>query len=199
MRFILLALLFASCSTKLPLDETIEIATSPRAHVYLVGEDSQPVHIGTTPITIKQNEIIQKNNSSSVVRLKFSTAGFADEWFLFDTKNNFGKLRFKLKPVEWWNDKSNMAPSRVAQQIGSSVQDTYRLIRQGKISEAKQDMEKLQKQFPYAPIFYDVLGSLSVLDNKNSEAIKYYEQSLKLSPSNKETAEILEKLKKGGP
>ncbi len=178
--------------------EVVEVTTVPRSNVLLMVEDGQPVLLGQTPLLIKNEEILQKNNSSSTVRLKFSAPGFADEWFLLDSKNTYGKLNFKLKPVEWWNDKTNVAPSRVANHIGAAIQEAYRLIRQGKISEAKKDVERLQKQFPYASIFYDVLGSLAVLENNDSEAIKYYEQSLKLSPSNKETADALEKIKKGG-
>jgi hypothetical protein len=197
MKLLLLTLFLISCSTKITPKEVIEINTVPRTRVYLMVENSQPVLLGVSPIKLQNDDLFQKNNSSSILRLKFSAPGFADEWLLMDGKNTVGKVNFKMKPVEWWNDKSNVAPSRVAQQIGSSIQEAYRLIRQGKVSQAKKDIERLQKQFPHAPIFYDVLGSLSVLENKNTEAIQYYEQSLKLSPSNRETAEILEKLKKG--
>lgn len=199
MKILIILLFLASCSSKLTNQEVIEFNTVPQAHIVLMVENGQPVVLGKTPLALTSDALIQKNNSSSTIRLKFTSPGYADEWFLFDSKNTHGKVIFKMKPVEWWNDKSNVAPSRVAHRIGSSIQEAYRLIRQGKVTEAKKDIERLQKQFPYAPIFYDVLGSLSVLDNNNTEAIKYYEQSLKLSPSNKETAVTLEKLKKGGP
>jgi len=189
----------SGCSTIVGQQEILEIHSSPRAHVYLMSESSTPVRLGTTPFKIKSDEVFSKNNASSLIRLRVSSPGHVDEWFLFDAKNTFGKLSFRLRPSEWWNDKSNISPSRVAQLIGSSVRDVYKLIRQGKNSEARRDIERLQKQFPHAPIFYDLLGSLSVLDNNNDQAIRYYEQSLKLSPDNRETAETLEKLKRGNP
>lgn len=198
MKILILLLFIVGCSSTLTKQETVEFNTVPKSNVILMVEGGQPVLLGKTPLVLNNSDLIQKNNSSSIVRVKFSAPGFSDEWILLDAKNSFSKVNFKMKPVEWWNDKSNVAPSRVAQQIGSSIQEAYRLIRQGKISEAKNDIEKLQKQYPYAPIFYDVLGSLAVLENKNADAIKYYEQSLKLGPSNQETATALEKLKKGG-
>lgn len=197
MKSLIILLFLASCSSTFIKDETVELNSVPKAAVLLMVDNAQPVILGRTPIRINHTALVDRNNSSTNVRLKFSVPGFADEWVYFDAKNTVGKINLKMKPVEWWNDRTNISSSRIAQQIGSSIQEANRLIRKGQISEAKRDMEKLQKQYPYAPIFYDVLGSLSVLENKKEDAIKYYEQSLKLGPSNKETAETLDKLKKG--
>jgi hypothetical protein len=194
--FALLILSF-SCSLFNPQSRSYHIDSNPSSTIKLItSKDQEGVIIGSTPLDIQIDQLNKLSENENWYFLKLERNGYVTENLIIEKKSNLRTFELKMKPVEWWNDKSSELPSRIAQQIGSTVKEIYRLIRNGSFDDALLKVDLLIKEYPSTAIFYDIQGSLFVLDNQIDLAISSYEKSIKLAPTNKETMSILGELKK---
>jgi len=72
----------------------------------------------------------------------------------------------------------------------------YQMLRAGKIKEAIALFKLNAEEYPQSSNVYDSLGEAYLANGETELAIKNYEQSVKLDPTNTNGAEVLKKLKK---
>lgn len=194
----LLAFSITSCSHFKPSTSVINIVTDKPAKINVWDYKSEKnKELGATPFEAKFVDLQKETEQDEWIYLVVSAPGYATENIIVPANQKANlSIKFKLQPIEWWNDSSKSLPSVVINQIGKQIQRTYINIRQGKLDEALSTVEKIIAEYPQAPFLLDLKGSILVLQGKSNDAISSYERSLQISSDNPDTVKTLNELKK---
>jgi tetratricopeptide (TPR) repeat protein len=180
-------------------DIQFKIISNPEnAYVYLYdSKEKKYIELGKTPLLIDKNDKRLKNSAlPSVTHLMIAKEGYTPESIIWNTKilSNID-LNINLKHIDVWANPSSEAASTFINDVGRQIKKIYSDIRMNKLDQAKKSSELLQAKYPKASIFYDIKGSLLMLEGKNDQALLQYEKSLALDPNNEETQNIIKFIK----
>lgn len=155
--------------------------------------------LGQTPLTLKDEDRAKlMKGGKEYIALKLTKPGYAVESLIIDTKIR-DKIDFiaTLNRLEIWTDPSAEASSTVANKLATKIQKINKNIFKKKLPNALIQVNSLIDQYPKAPIFYDMKGSILLLMGKNRESIIAYRKSLALQPDNIDSQKALDKLTGG--
>jgi len=152
--------------------------------------------LGQTPLTISEHsDLPYSAQESDVWGLSIEKKGHIIEHIFFDRSANENfSLNTKLKRFSDWTDTDSDQLSELANKVGKGIQKVNQFIKNSNYSDALTLIEKLIQQFPKSSIFYDIKGSLYLLQGRRGKAIASYKKSLKLNPDSIETQRTLERL-----
>ena len=155
-------------------------------------------YLGNTPLKLDKTKDLKNFERDGVLYFKLTKKGFNNESVIIVpiNKSNTEVFATLQETADWTNSGDKQAAS-VIDRIGREIQTINSLIRKNRTDLALAKVNGLVKEFPYVPLFYDIQGSLFLLQKKTKFAISSYEKSLKLNPQNTSTREIMQKLKSG--
>ena len=193
MKFILIFLFILSCQKT-----SLRITTVPdKALVSIFDSQTNTFQkLGQTPLTISEHsDLPYSAQESDVWGLSIEKKGHIIEHIFFDRSANENfSLNTRLKRFSDWTDTDSDQLSELANKVGKGIQKVNQFIKNSNYSDALTLIEKLIQQFPKSSIFYDIKGSLYLLQGRRGKAIASYKKSLKLNPDSIETQRTLERL-----
>lgn len=188
----LLATLTGACSSKkvvrvesLPPGADVSVF-DPRTKTY--------VPVGKTPLAIDKDtkEFPQELMDESIWAMSVARPGHVVENIIFNRKTNPEyDIHLKLRPNAVWADNSSRVYSEMANHVGTAIQEINREIQAGKLDAALKAVGGLIDQYPEAPLFYDIKGSIYLLKGQKGDAVASYQKSLALNPDNVMTQKTL--------
>lgn len=160
----------------------VEVKSSPAgATVYVFSvKQNKLVELGKTPLIYGMKELIDEARMTSV-KLLIAKNGYVKEHVIInnDIHSNH-KIKISLENAFDWSKKNNRVTSYAIDGSWESLQKINRLIRKRKYSESLLLIDELIKDFEFAPILYDMKGSILTLQNKKSEASIAYAKAKQL-------------------
>ena len=152
--------------------------------------------IGKTPFLLVNADAEDIGFGLELFQVQIEKDGYIPEnFFLHLGQGAEAKVHSNLKAVVNWKDKDNDSGSMVLDYFSREVQAVNNLIQDRKFRDAHTKLNLLVGNYKEVPILYDLQGSLFLLEGQKPLAIKSYEKSLSINPSNVTTREFLKELK----
>jgi tetratricopeptide (TPR) repeat protein len=192
---ILISIITSCAVTK----QKIQIDSKPnKANIStFLSSTQQYKHIGNTPLMLNETELLKLiPKDQDFISLRVSKKGHAIEHIIIDRKLR-SKLSYiaNLNPIEIWTDKDAELSSTIANKLATTVQVINKDIFKKNLKQALGKTEKLINQYPKAPVFYDIKGSILYLMGRKSESLASYARSLALNPDNVQSRKMIERIK----
>lgn len=191
MKQLFLLLLTTACTSvpKLAVKSTPEKATVSLLNPQTLAYES----LGETPLELDPKSVKVPVGEMSVLRVE--KPGFVPENILLPTDRlRTTEVVLALKQNNQWLRKDHASVSKLAQEMARRLYSINRFTNEKKYGEALAEADALLRNYPEAPIFYDIKGSLHVLRDEKDLAKQSFRRSLELAPDNLQTRRALEKL-----
>ncbi len=133
---------------------------------------------------------------NEVLVLKVEKPGYTTEYATLTQipKKSFS-LKFKMKKIESWDDPNHVSTVTGVQNLSENLFGVFQLIQKSQYAKALEMTNSLGLKYPSNSFFYDLQAYLSIILGKKGDAIKFYEKSLQVNPSNLKAQKALSILK----
>lgn len=180
----ILVVIITSCSSVknyLSDESSISISSKQKdVQVYVFSNNENDyVLIGSTPLEISTSKLKEKTGSSkATISLKLEKVAYVTENILYAERSSERlSLNINLKKIINWSNGRDLNTSSIMNDSWGKLQKINKSIRQKKYKQANLQVDQLISVYPYAPILFDIKGSVLYLMNKPNEAKQQYSRA----------------------
>lgn len=185
-----------SCSTALrpERDSLLTLTSSPEgASIYEVNRDNHSLkELGQTPYKLSKTA----KNKHTFLYFQVEKQGHVPQFIVVElTQNHHHKIHVKLKNLANWSDEAQNHTTQLLQSFGEKQNQVNSLVKAKRHKEALVLINQLVSDYPKVSILYQMRGSIHLLMNQKTSAIKDYERAQVLAPQNIELKNFIRALK----
>lgn len=176
----------------------LSIKTSPDSAQILIknNQDNSEKLIGTTPLNIKLNNLI--NTNTQYLQIIIKKDNFIPQQVIIPKKffNENHEINISLTQNNSSENTTNIREQ--LQKISTDVAAIQFLIQKKELDLALNKVKELINQYPYISTFYDFAGNIYYLKKDLNKALFFYKKSLEIYPYNQDTSNIVQKIQNMG-
>jgi tetratricopeptide (TPR) repeat protein len=169
----------------------VQVDSQPQgAEVYVQKYRSAPVKMGQTPVFIDQRNV----GGNQAFQIKIHKSGFESQTVVVPAMALSTNVQIFAQLAEKAVNTSELRASEAFEAVARGIARAQSLIHKRKYVEAEQLLIQLSLQYKSVSVIYDLLGNVYYVQKNFPDALKAYQQSRKISPSNPETDRMIQKL-----
>lgn len=173
---------------------SVKIDSVPSAaDVYVTQDSGQPVKVGQTPLTLKDDQIRQKQGSYATIEIRKD--GFLPESMVVPTSYLGSNVTINSRLEENKISLQCHDQTTAMQKIARGTASVQHYINASKLSEALNSINPLISEFPNVSVLHDLKGNILYLNKDLMGALGSYDRSYQLDPSNTDTQRIRTKIR----
>ncbi len=191
-----LSFIFFGCATSSVFIDTLP----PGAEVYMStgGTTGENILLGTSPIQLTHNEIVEKFNSNGPLNLFAKKEGFeSTQTYVTEIPNN-SDLHVTLSLKNEMDADRTLKMNKTLDMLFES----QRLVKVGRYEDAIKQLQQIQTEYPYLSAPMEMQGGIYYIQKDYTKALDSYQKASRLNPQNTELVSMkryLEKVKESVP
>ena len=170
----------------------LEFQTFPnQVDVSVVEPDGQIKKLGSTPVSINQNDI---NFSKGLVKLHFNKPGFREEVIYLTKPSIQSDIKISANLQEASSAKEIISNQKL-EKLSTKIAEAQKFTHTKNYKRAETILLQVLEEYSDISVPYDLLANIYYLSGDTNKALYYYEKASLLAPGNSQRDFVIRKIK----
>ncbi len=183
------ALSIAGCASS-----DLKVTSTPdKADVYLSYDGEQPEKVGQTPLRL--DERLARTGRGRYAKVEIRKEGFKPESVMVPLASLKSAVEITTKLEESKLPEQCTNQTAAVEKISRGIAESQSMVKQGNLLGAQGRLSALINEFPNVTVLHDLLGNVHYIGKNLDSALKSYERSLNIDPTNADTQRMAGKIR----